>query len=146
MSEDSFDESLLEDYDEPQESLEDETQESKGSVWKGVGVGLIVTVLFELGVGLALDVQGSLVDRYIAYLLGLVPIFIAAFYTRSVWKMFFIGAPVLVVTSFALPFFLPDVFSGLMTPFLTLVPIIERAQQILTNAGQLDEDFNMVSP
>lgn len=135
MSDKSFDDDLLEEYDTETGQVIDSKQKKKGSLTSGLAFGLIITVVLELGVGLALDVQGDLVHRYVAYMLGLLPIFVAAFMTRSILKMFFIGAPVLILASFGLPFLLPDIFSGLMTPFLSLLPIVIRLNEVFLELG-----------
>ncbi|MHA2503466.1 MAG: hypothetical protein ACXAE3_11425, partial [Candidatus Kariarchaeaceae archaeon] len=135
MSDKDFDEDLLEEYDTETGQIIESKKERKGSLMKGLAFGLILTVVLELGVGLALDASGNLVHRYLAYMLGLVPILVASFMTRSMVKMALVGAPVLVVASFALPFFLPTVFTGLMTPFLTLIPIINELARIGDTLG-----------
>ncbi|MHA2401946.1 MAG: hypothetical protein ACXADH_03060, partial [Candidatus Kariarchaeaceae archaeon] len=100
-------------------------KKQKGSVIKGIGVGISVTITLELFIGLVLDVEGNLVHRYVSYLLGIAVLFVVAVYTKSIIKMFFVGTPVVILASFALPFLLPDTFSALMAPFVTLIPLLE---------------------
>jgi len=144
MSSDKFDDSLLDDYDtdsgEPRGEIisDNSDDEKKGSLKMGLLVGIGITLVLELAIGLVLDVQGNLVHRYIAYMLGLIPIFVAAIYTRSVLKMFFVGAPVLMVASFGLPLLAPTVFSAPMAPFLNIIPIFSRGAEILAGLGVVD--------
>ncbi|OLS27213.1 MAG: hypothetical protein HeimC2_13230 [Candidatus Heimdallarchaeota archaeon LC_2] len=50
----------------------DDAQPKKGgSIKKGIGVGVIVTLVFELFVSFALEADTNLVHRYIAYMLGI---------------------------------------------------------------------------
>lgn len=106
----------------------------QGSLGMGILVGSILTIILELGMGLALDVANNLVERYIAYMLGIFVIFVVAFFVRSVWKMIFVAMPVVIGVSFILPFFLPNYFSALMAPFLNLIPLV---QGVLDNSGSL---------
>ncbi len=120
-------------------SYNDETVNSdsnkKGSLMIGLLVGIGITIVFELLIGLLLDVQENLVHRYLAYMLGIAVLFVSALITKSVLKMFFIGTPIIVITSFILPYFVPQYFSPLMAPFLTLMPIIERIYSSASTFG-----------
>ncbi|OLS27214.1 MAG: hypothetical protein HeimC2_13240 [Candidatus Heimdallarchaeota archaeon LC_2] len=115
----------------------DDAQPKKGgSIKKGIGVGVIVTLVFELFVSFALEADTNLVHRYIAYMLGIGALFVAALYAKSTWKMFFFGTPVIVGTSFVLPLASPDNFSGLMSPFLNLLPAINAMVDSLKATGE----------
>ncbi len=115
---------MSEDYDESGSYYTDDAKPKKGSIKKGIGVGVLVTLVFELFVSFTMDAQSNLVHRYVAYMLGIVALFVAAFYSKSTWKMMFLGTPVIVGVSFVLPLASPDNFSGLMSPFINLLPTI----------------------
>lgn len=127
---------MSEDYDESGSYYTDDAKPKKGSIKKGIGVGVLITLVFELFVSFAMDTQSNLVHRYAAYMLGLVAIFVAAFYSKSVWKMMFLGTPVIVGVSFILPLASPDNFSGLMSPFLNLLPAVNAMVDSLKATGQ----------
>lgn len=110
-------------------------KKSESNLKLGLLVGILATVVLELIMGLALDTQGNLVDRYIAYMLGILILFVTAIITKSTAKMFFLATPIIIGSSFALPYFLPDIFSGLMAPFLNLLPIVDRMLESATTFG-----------
>ncbi len=123
--------------------FEEIDSKKKGSVWKGIGIGILVTLVLELIVAATMDPQLNLVHRYLAYLFGLLVLLVVALITKSTLKMFFVGTPVVIIASFVFPFFLPDTFSGLMAPFVTLIPILEEISDALnalnTDTSDLDD-------
>ena len=98
----------------------------KGSLKLGLLIGIIGTILLELLIGITINTQQDLVMRYFAYLLGIFILFAVAIAVKSGAKMIFVATPTIIILSFVLPYFLPDYFSGLMTPFLALRPMINR--------------------
>ncbi|MDH5401337.1 MAG: hypothetical protein OEZ01_03695, partial [Candidatus Heimdallarchaeota archaeon] len=103
-------------------SISDLKKKSTGSAKKGLLVGLSLTIVLELILGFILTPQTNLVHRLIVYNLGLIILIVVAFITRSTFKMIF-NTLIILAASFALPLFLPERFSGLMTPFLHLFPV-----------------------
>ncbi|MCE7734890.1 MAG: hypothetical protein GPJ54_08445 [Candidatus Heimdallarchaeota archaeon] len=127
---------MSDDYDASESYYADDVKSKSGSIKKGIGVGIIVTLVFELFVSFVLDAQGNLVHRYIAYMLGIVALFVAAIYSKSTWKMFFLGTPVIVAVSFILPLADSTIFAGLMSPFINLLPTINAINDSLEASGQ----------
>ena len=129
--------------------LREEYGSSKGSVKLGLGVGAILTIIFELFVGLVLDAQHNLVHRYAAYMLGIVVLFVVSVFTKSTWKMIFFGTPMVILLSFALPLAAPSVFAGLLSPFAntlpTLLAVLDSMKQIGTgDASSLENTIQYV--
>ncbi|MHA2275234.1 MAG: hypothetical protein ACXAC2_05680, partial [Candidatus Kariarchaeaceae archaeon] len=131
---------MSEDYESSGSYYADDAKPEGGSIKKGILVGILVTLAFELFVSFVLDAQGNLVHRYIAYMLGIVALFVAAFYSKSIWKMFFLGTPVIVIVSFILPLASPDNFAGLMSPFINLLPTINGISDSLQNISGQDSE------
>lgn len=127
---------MSDDYEASESYYADDVKAKSGSIKKGIGVGIILTLVFELFVSFVLDAQGNLVHRYIAYMLGIVALFVAALYSKSVWKMFFLGTPVIVGVSFILPLADSSLFAGLMSPFINLLPTINSISDSLDASGQ----------
>ncbi|MCY3413318.1 MAG: hypothetical protein INQ03_16890 [Candidatus Heimdallarchaeota archaeon] len=115
--------------------LDGDTKKGKSNLKLGLLVGIVSTLALELIIGIAMNASGNLVHRYLAYMLGIVIIFVMAIFTKSTFKMFLIGTPAVITISFALPFYQPSYFTGLMTPFLNLFPIIERMLQSAQTFG-----------
>lgn len=132
---------MSDDYEASESYYADDVKSKSGSIKKGIGVGIIVTLVFELFVSFVLDAQGNLLHRYIAYMLGIVALFVAALYSKSTWKMFFLGTPVIVAVSFILPLADPTIFAGLMSPFLNLIPTINAIADSLEASGEDISDY-----
>lgn len=107
----------------------------QGSLKLGLLIGIIGTILLELLIGMTVNTQQNLVMRYFAYMLGIFILLAVATAVKSGAKMFFVATPIIVILSFVLPYFLPDYFSGLMTPFLSLLPMINRMAASASSFG-----------
>ncbi|MCH8906521.1 MAG: hypothetical protein IH840_05465, partial [Candidatus Heimdallarchaeota archaeon] len=126
--------------DDYQDNIYDDEEQpkKKGSVIKAIGIGIGATLILELVIGLALEAETNLVHRYISYMLGIAILFVASIYAKSTLKMFFLGTPVIIVSSFVFPLILPSTFTALMSPFVTIVPSLIGVRDSLAVTGLLD--------
>ncbi len=131
----------MSEYDDDGEDFEPITprkmirSKKKGNLGLGLLIGILGTILMELLIGITINTQQDLVMRYFAYMLGIFILLAVALVVKSGAKMFFVATPVIIILSFVFPYFLPDYFSGLMTPFLSLLPMINRVAE---SASSLD--------
>lgn len=118
-------------YEEP------EKKAKKGSMLMAILAGSVLTVIIGFIMGSALNVDANLVDRYLAYMLGIFVIFVMSVLARSIWKMILFAMPIVLALQFGLAFLLPDFFSAPMAPFLSVIPI---AIEVVTSAEGLGLD------
>ena len=107
-------------------SVIEEKKKKKGNLFLGLLIGIVATLVLEVLVGMMFNTQDNLVSRYFAYMMGIIILMVGSMIVKSALNMFFIGTPIIVGTSFILPYFFADYFSGLMAPFLSLLPILNH--------------------
>lgn len=97
-----------------------ETNDKKsGSVMKGILVGIVITLIFEGSFGAVFTPETNLIHRYIAYMMGIVVLFVVAFLAKSKLKMVFLGIPITVIFSF-IPPYIDEVLLGGKGIFVSL--------------------------
>ncbi|MCY3412838.1 MAG: hypothetical protein INQ03_14470 [Candidatus Heimdallarchaeota archaeon] len=120
-------------------SFDEEKPKKKGSLVMALIVGAVMTIVIGFTMGSLLDVQGNLVHRYIAYMLGILVIFVMSVISRSFWKMILMALPVVLGIQFGLAFALPAYFAAPMAPFVTVIP---TAIKVVTSSTTLGIDVS----
>ncbi|RMG24971.1 MAG: hypothetical protein D6732_23085 [Methanobacteriota archaeon] len=127
---------MSEDYDHDFGLEEKESGKIKGSLLKGLLFSIIAMLVLEVVVTFALSPDTNMVHRLIAYMLGVLVIFILALFTKSILKML-LGIPLVVAFSFAPPRVLPSIFTDLFGLFVYLSPVVNEMLKVAAANEQL---------
>ncbi len=118
------------------ESVEDTPSKPIG-LMKGLLITIPLLLVIEIGSKFLFKPETQLLDRLLVYILGLATILVLAFFTKSLLKMVFVGTPVIIITSFIPPYFLPNYFTSVFGLFGYSRPAVEQFIIILKHNPSL---------
>lgn len=127
---------MSEDYKYDLSLEEDSDGKIQGSLMKGLGVAILLTLVFEIAVTFMLNPQTNLIHRLITYMLGVLVIFVLAIFTKSILKML-LGIPLVTLISFVPPRLLPSFFTDLFGLFLYLGPVLNTMVDVASSNEQI---------